>query len=134
MRWLVDGMNVIGSRPDGWWRDRDGARARLAEELSTYARATGDEVTVVFDGRPLELDDAAGGADVRFASRSGRDAADDDIARLVEEDADPGSLIVVTSDGELSERARSRGAEVVGAGRFRHRLDGAQPGRGEDQR
>ena len=45
MRWIVDGMNVIGSRPDGWWRDRDGARARLVEELSSYARATGDSVS-----------------------------------------------------------------------------------------
>jgi predicted RNA-binding protein with PIN domain len=133
VRWLVDGMNVIGSRPDGWWRDRDGARARLAEELSRYARETGDDVTVVFDGRPLELGGTAAGADVLFASRSGRDAADDDIARLVEEDADPGSLTVVTSDGELSERARSRGAEVMGAGRFRRQLDGAQPGRGEGE-
>jgi len=91
-------------------------------------------VTVVFDGRPLELGEAAGGVDVRFASRSGPDAADDDIARLVEEDANPGSLTVVTSDGELSERARSRGAAVVGAGRFRRKLDGAQPGRGEGER
>jgi predicted RNA-binding protein with PIN domain len=115
-------MNVIGSRPDGWWRDRDGARARLAEELSTYAHATGDDVTVVFDGRPLDLGDAAPGADVLFASRSGRDAADDDIARLVEEDADPGSLTVVSSDAELSERDRSRGAEVMGGGRFRRQL------------
>lgn len=126
VRWLVDGMNLIGSRPDGWWRDRDGARARLAEELAAYSRATGDEVTVVFDGRPVELGDLEGVA-VLFASRSGRDAADDDIARRVEKDADPGSLSVVTSDAELAERARSCGAEVVGAGSFRRRLDAGRP-------
>ena len=45
-RWLVDGMNVIGSRPDGWWRDRRGAMRRLVEDL---ARLEGD-VTVVLDG------------------------------------------------------------------------------------
>jgi hypothetical protein len=51
-RWLVDGMNVIGSRPDGWWRDRAGAMRALAVELDRFADATGDQVTVVFDGQP----------------------------------------------------------------------------------
>ena len=40
-RWIVDGMNVIGSRPDGWWRDRRGAMRRLVEELGALARASG---------------------------------------------------------------------------------------------
>ena len=115
-------MNVIGSRPDGWWRDRDAARARFAEELARLARDTGEEVTVVFDGRPLDLD--PGAVQVRFASRSGRDAADDDIARMVEEDADPATLTVVTSDSTLAERVRAGGASVEGAGGFRRRLDG----------
>ncbi len=30
---IVDGANVVGSRPDGWWRDRPGAAARLRGEL-----------------------------------------------------------------------------------------------------
>jgi hypothetical protein len=85
-------------------------------------RELGDPVTVVFDGRPFELDDP-GGVDVRFASRRGRNAADDDIARLVAEDADPAGLTVVTSDGELAERVRAAGAQVIGAGAFRDRLD-----------
>ena len=50
-RWLVDGTNVVGSRPDGWWRDRPAAFRRLVEALGPLA-ANGDEVTVVFDGRP----------------------------------------------------------------------------------
>ena len=33
MRWYVDAMNVIGSRPDGWWRDREGAIRRLVDEV-----------------------------------------------------------------------------------------------------
>ncbi|HEX2415982.1 MAG TPA: NYN domain-containing protein [Thermoleophilaceae bacterium] len=120
-RWLVDGMNVIGSRPDGWWRDRPGAMRSLADELGELARSSGESVTVVFDGRPFELE-PAGGVTIEFARRRGRDAADDDIVQLVEGDEDPGSLTVVTSDGALSERVARAGARVLGAGEFRRRL------------
>jgi predicted RNA-binding protein with PIN domain len=120
-RWLVDGMNVIGSRPTGWWRDRPGAMRAFAEELGELARSTGDEVTVVFDGRPFELE-PPDGVTIAFARRRGRDAADDDIAELVAHDNDPGSLTVVTSDGALTERVARVGAHVVGAGEFRRRL------------
>ena len=51
-RLLVDGNNVVGSKPDGWWRDRAGATRRLVAALQSLAARTGDEVTVVFDGRP----------------------------------------------------------------------------------
>jgi predicted RNA-binding protein with PIN domain len=115
-RWLVDGMNVIGSRPTGWWRDRPGAMRRLVEELETL---DGD-VAVVFDGEPFELRSER--VAVSFASRRGRNAADDDIAALVEDDADPQTLTVVTSDADLARRARERGAKVEGAGAFHRRL------------
>jgi predicted RNA-binding protein with PIN domain len=116
-RWLVDGMNVIGSRPSGWWRDRPRAMRELVDEL----RRLEEPVTVVFDGRPFELD--GDGVEVRFASRRGRNAADDDIAALVADAKDPRALTVVTSDAELAERVREHGAEVVGARGFRERLD-----------
>jgi predicted RNA-binding protein with PIN domain len=122
-RWLVDGMNVIGARPDGWWRDRRRAITRLTEALDALAARTGEPVTVVYDGRPQELD--ARHVDVRFASRSGRNAADDDIAALVLADAEPGTLRVVTSDRALADAVTEAGAEVVGAATFRRRLDGA---------
>jgi predicted RNA-binding protein with PIN domain len=122
-RWLIDGMNVIGSRPSGWWRDRPGAMRELSNELGELARETGDELTVIFDGRPFELD-APEGVSVEFATRRGPNAADDDIAALVEADPDPGALTVVTSDRTLAERVRGAGAAVVGAGEFRRRLDG----------
>jgi methyl-accepting chemotaxis protein len=80
-RWIVDGMNVIGSRPDGWWRDRTAAMERLAGDLDALARATGEPVTVAFDGRPRAI--PAERVDVRFASRGGPNAADDVIATLV---------------------------------------------------
>jgi predicted RNA-binding protein with PIN domain len=117
-RWLVDGMNLIGSRPDGWWRDRPRAMRELVDEL----RGLGEPVTVVFDGRPFELEDTDA-VEVVFASRSGRNAADDDIARLVAEAEQPEEWRVVTSDRDLGERVRAGGAQVVGTGAFRSRLD-----------
>jgi predicted RNA-binding protein with PIN domain len=122
-RWLVDGMNVIGSRPTGWWRDRPGAMRELVDLLAAYAETTGDPVAVVFDGRAFEL--SSGPVDVAFASRRGRNAADDDIAARVAADPDPRGLRVVTSDGELARRVREHGAEVMGAGAFRRRLEEA---------
>jgi predicted RNA-binding protein with PIN domain len=123
VRWVVDGMNVIGSRPTGWWRDRPGAMRELVEELDSLAERSGDPVTVVLDGGPFELE---GGpcVTVQFASRRGPNAADDDIAALVESDSNPADLSVVTSDRDLARRVRDAGATVVGAGEFRRRLDG----------
>jgi predicted RNA-binding protein with PIN domain len=122
-RWLVDGLNVIGARPDGWWRDRTAAMERLAAALDALARETGDEVTVVFDGRPRAI--PAERVEVRFARRSGRDAADDDIAALAAADDDPAALRVVTSDAALAGRVTATGATAVGAGAFRRALDDA---------
>jgi predicted RNA-binding protein with PIN domain len=132
-RWLVDGMNVIGARPDGWWRDRRAAMRRLAAGLDELAAATGERVTVVFDGAAHEV--PAERVDVRFASGRGPDAADRDIAALVAADPAPHELRVVTSDGALADAVARAGAEVVGAGAFRRRLDevlaaGQEGGRG----
>jgi uncharacterized protein YaiI (UPF0178 family) len=76
---------------------------------------------VVFDGRPVEVSTRR--VDVRFAPRRGPNAADDEIVRLVRGDPDPGSLQVVTSDATLANRVRELGAEVMGAGKFRQRLE-----------
>jgi len=94
----------------------------LVGELEEFARRGGDPVVVVFDGRPFELESDA--VDVSFASRRGPNAADDDIAALVERDDEPAGLSVVTSDADLARRVRDAGAAVVGAGEFRRRLDG----------
>src|SRR4051812_1955247 len=122
-------MNVVGARPDGWWRDRTGAMARLTAALDAFARETGDGVTVVFDGRPRDLPAARVG--VPCATRRGPNAADDDIAALAAADDDPATLRVVTSDGALAARVAAAGATAVGAGEFRRRLDalaGEEPG------
>ena len=125
MRLVVDGMNVIGSRPDGWWRDRPGARRRLVGELAALV-AAGDEVTVVFDGRPRSGEEAAAeavGVTALFAP-GGPNAADHAITALVAALPDPGNVTVVTSDGALVADVRRHGAQVEGVKAFRARLDG----------
>jgi predicted RNA-binding protein with PIN domain len=121
--WIVDGNNVMGARPDGWWRDRQGAQRRLVARLEAFAAERDAPVTVVFDGRPH---DAGGGlrVAVRFARRAGRDAADDDVAALVAGHPEPASLVVATSDAALAARVRAAGARVVGAGALLRELDG----------
>jgi predicted RNA-binding protein with PIN domain len=121
-RWLIDASNVIGSRPDGWWRDREGAARRLLDALRELA-AEGEDVTVVLDAGPAEWAGREGGFEVTIAPRRDRDAADDEIARRLDADPEPASVRVVTSDAALAARARARGAQVEGAGTFRRRLD-----------
>ncbi len=105
-------MNVIGSRPDGWWRDRPAAMRRLAAQLAGLAAESGEEVSVVFDGRPPSVPLEAAGVGVEFAP-GGPGAADDRIAERVAADPDPSSLRVVTSDGELAERVSARLDELA---------------------
>jgi predicted RNA-binding protein with PIN domain len=124
-RTVVDGMNVIGARPDGWWRDRDGAARRLLRRLQRAATRTDDVLTLVLDGRPAPglAEGNQGGVDLRYARRSGRDAADDRIVELVTAETDPAGLRVVTSDRDLTERVLALGATTEGAGTFLRRLD-----------
>lgn len=121
--WLIDGNNVMGSRPDGWWRDRRGAARALTAQLAEFAARESVPVTVVFDGARFDVEVPGGASlDVAFAARRGRDAADDEIVRRVAGAADPAALTVVTSDAGLARRVREHGAEVVPAGRFRGEL------------
>ena len=124
-RMIVDAMNVIGSRPDGWWRDRDGAVRRLVERVQSLAGHVPDEITVVADGRPLDdlPEGMHGRVQLLYARRGGRNAADDRIIELLEEMEDASEATVVTSDRDLSARARDLGADVVGAKAFLERLD-----------
>jgi nicotinic acid mononucleotide adenylyltransferase/predicted RNA-binding protein with PIN domain len=113
-RLIVDGMNVIGSRPDGWWRDRTGAARRLVTALQDLARRTPDWLAVVLDGRPLPdvPEGVHDGVLVAYAHRRGRDAADDRIVEEVARDRDPTTLTVVTSDRELMHRVHALGART----------------------
>ena len=124
-RMVIDGMNVIGSRADRWWRDRDAAARRLLGRLQRAATRSRDALTLVLDGRPRAdlAEGEHGGVEVRYARRRGRDAADDRIVELVAADSDPGSLRVVTSDRDLVDRVTALGATAEGAGAFLRRLD-----------
>nr|WP_210496077.1 DUF188 domain-containing protein [Patulibacter sp. SYSU D01012] len=112
----------MGSRPDGWWRDRPAARRRLVDELES-ARASvlaltglpaSAPVVVVFDGP--EHDVPATVVHVRFVPH-----ADDLLADL----AVPGD-VVVTSDRALAARVVDAGATTVGAGRLARALAAAR--------
>ncbi len=93
---------------------------RLAGELDGWAATSGERVLVVFDGGPHDV--RADRVEVAFARRSGRDAADDEIARRAAADPAPADLTVVTSDRTLAERVRATGAAVEGASAFLRRL------------
>jgi predicted RNA-binding protein with PIN domain len=123
MRWIVDGNNVFGSRPDGWWNDRDAAAARFAQAVAEWCRGHDDEVTVVFDGplAPSVRALAGGNLTITEAPRRGRDAADDLITALADEhgaDRPAVELTVVTSDKGLRARLDPV-VTVIGSGRFR---------------
>ena len=123
MRWIVDAMNVIGSRPDRWWNDPDRAMREFTSTLDRYAVRTGSEMTVVFDKDPRGLPETQQ-IEVVIARRRGRNAADYEIERIVSEVDDPSELLVVTSDKRLVEKVTELGAKVTSAGRFRSKLDG----------
>jgi uncharacterized protein YaiI (UPF0178 family) len=113
----VDGNNVIGARADGWWRDRPAAVRRLLARL----QCLGEPLVLVLDVPQPDLPEGDHGAvRVVYATRRGRDAADDRIRELV----GPGDQ-VVTSDRALRDDVEAAGATVVGAGGFLGRLDAA---------
>jgi predicted RNA-binding protein with PIN domain len=123
-RLVVDAMNVIGSQPTGWWRDRPGAVRTLVRRLERLAGEA--EVTVVLDGRlppgmPAESS-ALTGMRVVPTARGGPGAADDRIVALVAADADPQGLVVVTADRDLRARVRALGAGVLGPRALLERL------------
>ncbi len=124
MRRIVDGMNVIGSRPDGWWRDRHGAMVRLVRALDDWARGRDEQVVVVFE-RPPSPAIASSVVEVAAAPRSYPDSADDEIVRLVRAAGEPREILVVTSDRELTARVRAAGADVESAEAFRRRIETA---------
>jgi predicted RNA-binding protein with PIN domain len=123
VRWLVDGMNVIGTRPDAWWKDRHGAMVRLVDLLERWVATSGHDVTVVFE-QPPSPPISSSVIEVAHAPRPRRDSGDDEIVRRLVADSEPGEVRVVTSDRWLADRARVAGATVEPAEPFRARLEG----------
>jgi len=122
---LIDGNNVMGAAVGGWWRDPPAAVGKLLDRLRCYVAVTGQPVELVLDvPHPALPEGEHDGVVVRYATRRGRDAADDRIVELLDVDC-AGLVEVITSDRDLAERVRSRGARVTGAGRFLSQLDDA---------
>jgi predicted RNA-binding protein with PIN domain len=122
MRWLVDGMNVIGTKPDGWWKDRHAAMVRLVGLLELWAASGGEDVTVVFE-QPPRPPIRSSVIEVKHAPRPRRDSADDEIVRLLKAEAEPGLVRVVTSDHWLSDRVHAEGASVEPSEWFRGQIE-----------
>lgn len=115
-------MNVIGSRPDGWWKDRPRAMATLVDRLERWAAAEGVDVTVVFE-RPPSPPIQSSSIVVAHAPKAAPNSADDEIVRLVRADARPQQIRVVTSDNTLTDLVRAAGACVYPAESFRNLID-----------
>jgi hypothetical protein len=128
---IIDAMNVIGSRPNGWWRDRDRAVRDLVARLEQLAAADDIDLTVAIDGSPLddlpEGPRGPGGSDrtvqLLYATRRGPNAADDRIVDFIAAHEQPASLSLITSDRNLIERAEAFGASVGGPQMLLERLD-----------
>jgi predicted RNA-binding protein with PIN domain len=121
VRWIVDAMNVIGTRPDGWWKDRRRAMVGLVDLLERWALAEGHNVTVVFE-QPPSPPIHSSVIEIGHAPTAAANSADDEIVRLVRADNRPQEINVVTSDLTLADRVRNAGASAYPAARFRNRL------------
>lgn len=116
---IVDGANVVGSRPDGWWRDRAGAAARLHAQL--LAASLAQRVVLVLEGKarsgvPEGLTDSVR---VVHATGEGDDAI---VAETADALKQVTGVAVVTADRELSGRVRQLGAQVLRPGWLLDRL------------
>ncbi|MFF2331457.1 MULTISPECIES: NTP pyrophosphohydrolase [unclassified Streptomyces] len=115
---IVDSANVVGSVPDGWWRDRRGAAVRLRDSLVPFA-ADGPaavpgpvELVLVVEGAARDVDSVPG---VRVESAPG--SGDDRIVELVAAAMSPPAprvCVVVTADRELRRRVEAHGARCLG--------------------
>lgn len=117
-------MNVRGSVPDGWWRDKDGALRRLVAAIAAHD-FDGEWVVIVADGRPVEGTPAGtrGDVELRYAGHSRPNAADDLIVEIVTAENPSGELItVVTSDRGLIDRLPGH-VRIEGAKSFRDRVE-----------
>lgn len=111
---IVDAANVVGSVPDGWWRDRHGAAVRLRDALVPLA---GDglpglsgpvDVVLVVEGAARGVAPVPG---VRVEPAPG--SGDDRIVELASA-AGGRACVVVTADRELRRRVEAHGARCLG--------------------
>ena len=116
-RVFVDGNNVMGSRPDGWWRDRAEAARRLVAEIIPLALGHGGVWTIVFDGKePPAMPLPPECFTVIHTGHGRRNGADDRIVEFVDALPNWAASLVYTSDAELRTRVQAAGTQVVGSG------------------
>jgi hypothetical protein len=126
---VVDAANVVGSRPNGWWRDRPGA----ARDLVARVRAAvvdgrlDASVVVVLEGKARAGADigAADGVEVVHAPHEGDDAIVDVVTAAVRGRDGEGTVTLVSADRALAARVREHGATVVGPTWLLDRLGGS---------
>ncbi|MEI8408012.1 MULTISPECIES: NYN domain-containing protein [unclassified Kribbella] len=116
---VVDAANVVGSRPDGWWRDRAGAARKLLLKLaSLQERLQETDVVVILEGAAraaVSGPDAPEVGTLRVVLADG--SGDDTITAVTAETAaraDNPSITVVTADRGLRQRIEATGATAVG--------------------
>ncbi|GAA4367420.1 NYN domain-containing protein [Nocardioides caricicola] len=107
---IVDAANVVGSRPDGWWKDRAGAARRLHEQL-LVADLPYDEVVVVLEGAAKGGTKAGRDGHVRTVHAKG--AGDETIVEQARAAAAKGRTVVVTADRMLQARVGGVGAQAL---------------------
>jgi hypothetical protein len=119
---LIDAANVVGSRPDGWWRDRAGAARSFVERVRAAADADriSGPVVVVLEGAARAGVEAGLSGDLTVLHAGG---SGDDLLLAVAADA-TAPVTLVSADRALGRQARALGAEVVGPGWLLGRLDG----------
>jgi predicted RNA-binding protein with PIN domain len=121
---VVDAANVVGSRPDGWWRDRAAAVQRLLAALSRNASDDESEVVVVLEGAARRGADPGlvGGLRVVHAPASGDDAVVEVVAGATRS-SEPREVTVVTADRGLRDRVTALGATTMGPRALWDRLE-----------
>ncbi|MGW1755618.1 NTP pyrophosphohydrolase [Streptomyces mirabilis] len=108
---IIDAANVVGSVPDGWWRDRRGAAERLRDRLARDGLSGHEgplELVLVVEGAAKGVESVPG---VRVVEAPG--SGDDRIVEVVTEAGDR-PVLVITADRELRRRVTESGAEVAG--------------------
>jgi predicted RNA-binding protein with PIN domain len=110
---IVDGANVVGSRPDGWWRDRAGAARRLQEQLLAAVLPYG-EIVLILEGKARQGIPAGQDGHLRTVHAPG--SGDDAIVEAVIAEVEIGDgrdVTVATADRVLRDRVKAAGARSV---------------------